>query len=81
MFYCHGCGSGGGLARLIRWWEEPQRPIAANLSHDRLLDRTYSFYRRQLTDSQAARAYLAGRGMRHHPPRRRNDLARTQMTA
>lgn len=63
LFYCHGCGRGGGLARLMRWWEGPQRPVALPDCHDRLLNRTYSFYRRQLTDSQAARAYLAARGI------------------
>ena len=63
VFYCHGCGRGGGLARLIRWWEGPKHPVAAPLSHDRLLDRTYRFYRRQLTDSQKAQAYLAARGI------------------
>lgn len=63
VFYCHGCGRGGGLARLLRWWEGPKRPAVAPLSRDRLLDRTYNFYRRQLADSQAAGAYLAARGI------------------
>ena len=28
LFYCHGCGRGGGLARLMRWWEGPEATAA-----------------------------------------------------
>ena len=62
VFYCHGCGRGGGLARLIRWLEgEPA--ATPGLPPDDLLERTYSFYQRQLTFSEEARTYLAGRGI------------------
>jgi len=62
VFYCHGCGRGGGLARLIRWLEgEPA--ATPDLPPDDLLERTYCFYQRQLTSSEEGRTYLAGRGI------------------
>ena len=65
VFYCHGCGRGGGLARLIRWLE-PAAPACATPATEQLLDRTYDFYRGQLARSETAQAYLAGRGI-HDP--------------
>jgi len=63
VFYCHGCGRGGGLARLIRWMEGvPARgdrvPVA-----EQLLEQTYAFYQQHLAGSGDARAYLAARGI------------------
>jgi DNA primase len=63
VFYCHGCGRGGGLMRLIRWLE-PAAPASRALATEQLLDRTYDFYRGQLARSETAQAYLAGRGIR-----------------
>lgn len=59
VFYCHGCGRGGGLERLIRWLEGPPTPPAPEL----LLERVYGFYRQQLARHETARAYLAARGI------------------
>lgn len=64
VFYCHGCGRGGGLARLIRWLENWPEPAAAVPAPEQLLERTYAFYQRQLAGSEMARAYLAARGIR-----------------
>jgi DNA primase len=60
VFYCHGCGRGGGLARLRRWLEGPpaEDPVA-----EHLLEQTYRFYHWQLAHSQEARAYVAARGI------------------
>jgi len=61
VFYCHGCGRGGGLARLRRWLEGPRaepRPVAENL-----MEQTYRFYQWHLPHSQEARTYLAARGI------------------
>jgi DNA primase len=63
VFYCHGCGRGGGLARLIRWLK-PAPESTPDLPADKqLLERTYGFYQRQLARSDDARAYLAMRGI------------------
>jgi DNA primase len=64
VFYCHGCGRGGGLARLIRWLEGPPEPTPGWPAAELLLEHTYRFYQGQLGPSQEARAYLAGRGIR-----------------
>jgi DNA primase len=63
VFYCHGCGRGGGLARLIRWLGASTVPVAGP-SSERLMEETYDFYRRQLVRSDNGLAYLAGRGIR-----------------
>jgi len=63
VFYCHGCGRGGGLARLIGWLEGSPEPSAGLAAAEQLLERTYGFYQRQLARSNDARAYLAGRGI------------------
>jgi DNA primase len=62
VFYCHGCGRGGGLGRLIRWMEPAAlRPVSQDL-----LEHTYRYYRRQLAHSPEARSYLEARGI-HDP--------------
>ena len=58
VFYCHGCGRGGGLLRLRRWLEAAPAGAA-----DGLLEQTYRFYQQQLIHSDAARGYLARRGI------------------
>jgi DNA primase len=66
LFYCHGCGRGGGLARLIGWLEAtPHSPLELPAA-EQLLERSYGFYQWQLRRSEAGRAYLASRGI-HDP--------------
>jgi DNA primase len=62
VFYCHGCGRGGGLARLIHLLERLPKPVALPAG-ELSLETTYRFYQRQLAGSDEARAYLAGRGI------------------
>lgn len=62
VFYCHGCGRGGGMARLIRLLGD-SAPPAANPPSERLLGDTYNFYRWHLTRCENALAYLAKRGI------------------
>ena len=59
VFYCHGCGRGGGLARLIRLLGNLPAPAP-----EQLLNHTYRFYQRQLERFAEASAYLAKRGIR-----------------
>ena len=64
VFYCHGCGRGGGLASLRRWLEEPaSQPNPDCPAEAELLEQTYYFYQRQLLQSGEARAYLQNRGI------------------
>lgn len=63
VFYCHGCGRGGGLARLIRWLEQPPTPAEPRPLAEQLMEQTYGFYQRHLAPSEKARAYLAARGI------------------
>ena len=70
MFYCHGCGRGGGLAQLVRLLDlcGELHALAATVYSppDKLLDQTYHFYERQMAHFQEAWAYLAERGI-HDP--------------
>jgi DNA primase len=63
VFYCHGCGRGGGLARLIRWLEGPPEPAALTAGPGQMLEQTYRFYQGQLARCENAQAYLAVRGI------------------
>src|SRR5439155_10396474 len=63
VFYCHGCGRGGGLARLIRLLGEGPLPTNGWAPREQLLEETYSFYQRQLTRYGEAQAYLDQRGI------------------
>ena len=63
VFYCHGCGRGGGLARLIRWLADSTPPVT-NRCPEHLIEDASDFYRRQLVRCDHALAYLAGRGIR-----------------
>jgi DNA primase len=58
VFYCHGCGRGGGLARLIHLLGDLPEPAP-----EHLLEHTYRFYQRQLKQCGDAPAYLAKRGI------------------
>jgi DNA primase len=66
VFYCHGCGRGGGLTRLIRWLEAAPEPTHRHASPLQLLEHAYDFYQGQLLRSATARAYLCARGI-HDP--------------
>jgi DNA primase len=63
VFYCHGCGRGGGLAQLVSWLGAIPEPVAVAMDPSLLLEQTYRFYQRQLVRFEKARAYLAGRGI------------------
>jgi DNA primase len=67
VFYCHGCGRGGGLAQLVRLLELcGELPTPAATVHpppEKLLEHTYRFYQWQLAHAPEARAYLAERGI------------------
>jgi len=63
LFYCHGCGRGGGLARLIRWLEGAPAPPDQPAVAGQLLEQTYRFYQHQLVRHERAREYLAARGI------------------
>ena len=64
VFYCHGCGRGGGLAQLARYLN--QAPAAARTvmpTDEELLEHVYDFYQRQMRVSSSAWAYLGARGI------------------
>lgn len=67
VFYCHGCGRGGGIARLIRFLGDSPGTLAgpplAGPAPERLPEDTYCFFQRQLERSPDAQAYLAQRGI------------------
>jgi hypothetical protein len=54
VFYCHGCGRGGGLARLIRLLDALPEPAAGPPAPEQLLERTYHFYQQQLPRFESA---------------------------
>ena len=58
VFYCHGCGRGGGLSRLIHLPGDLAEPAP-----EHLLEHTYRFHQRQLERFEEAPAYLAKRGI------------------
>jgi DNA primase len=62
VFYCHGCGRGGGLARL-RYLLGDLPGAAAEPAPEQLLEHTYHFCRRQRERFPEASAYLAKRGI------------------
>src|SRR6059058_692805 len=61
VFYCHGCGRGGGLASLVRLLDDLAEPVAD--TPVQLMEDTYGFYERQLAHCDNALAYLAKRGI------------------
>jgi hypothetical protein len=61
VFFCHGCGRGGGLSRLIHLLDHS--PNASAPAPERLLADTYGFYERRLPRFEDAQAYPARRGI------------------
>jgi DNA primase len=64
VFYCHGCGRCGRLARLRQFFADaPTRSVEPCTNPTELMQATYRFYRQQLPHSAEAGAYLARRGV------------------
>jgi DNA primase len=68
LFYCHGCGRGGDVIRLVELLDgvsftealtrlQPSLPVAE------MLEETFRFYQAQLAECEEARRYLALRGI------------------
>ncbi len=71
VFYCHGCGQGGDLIRLVQLLHRVSFPqalsrLAPRPSSIGLLEETFHFYQAQLAGFPEARQYLARRGI-HSP--------------
>jgi DNA primase len=66
VFYCHGCGRGGGLRQLKYWLRHEPEARTVDAPPQQLLERTYAFYQQHLTRSDSALQYLAVRGI-HEP--------------
>lgn len=65
VFYCHGCGRGGSLARLKQFFGDARRSaVEPRTSVTELMEATYRFYRQQLQHSAEAGTYLARRNIR-----------------
>jgi DNA primase len=75
VFYCHGCGQGGDLIRLVQLWRglsfqhsltslDPK--IAPEADSNVVLEQAAAFYRQQLDHSPEATCYLKQRGV-HDP--------------
>ena len=69
LFYCHGCGQGGDLIRLVELWH--RLSFSGALAHLRawsgsadLVAETAAFYRAQLPAFPEAAEYLESRGIR-----------------
>jgi len=58
VFYCHGCGCGGGLAQLIYLLDDYPDPANDYSTAQSSLEHTYAFYQHQLGRYPAARDYL-----------------------
>lgn len=63
VFYCHGCGRGGGLAQLRQWLGEPAEVEQPPRQTRHLLEDAYAFYEQQLGRSAEAKDYLRKRGI------------------
>lgn len=68
VFYCHGCGCGGDLIRLVQLREglsfgEVLQRLAPAAAGGDPLEETYRFYQAQLAYYPEARQYLAQRGL------------------
>lgn len=66
VFYCHGCGRGGGIAQLRHWLEGyPLRsaPPCDSVQAAEMREHAYGFFEQQLRRCPEARAYLRQRGI------------------
>jgi DNA primase len=63
VFYCHGCGRGGGIAQLRRWLEGQPFEVMPSTGTAELMEQTLQFFERQLGRCPDARAYLWQRGI------------------
>lgn len=63
LFYCHGCGRGGGLAQLLHFLHQLAESKDVSPPTDELLDQVYHFYQLQMVRHEEAWEYLAGRGI------------------
>jgi DNA primase len=71
VFYCHGCGRGGDLVRLIELLDRVSFPEALarlplDVSPRQVLAEAFGFYQTQLARSSEAGRYLSSRGI--HAP-------------
>jgi DNA primase len=71
VFYCHGCGRGGDLIRLVELlhglsFRQALAHLAGSPPVEELLEETFRFYQAQLVNCPEARQYLAERGI-HSP--------------
>lgn len=69
VFYCHGCGRGGDVIRLVELLEgvsfaEALARLRPAVAGSGLLEETYRFYQARLRDSEQAQSYLESRGIR-----------------
>jgi DNA primase len=63
VFYCHGCGRGGGMAQLRHWLEGVPLDKEAPGDNTELLEHAYAFFEQQLQRCREARDYLRQRGI------------------
>ena len=63
VFYCHGCGRGGGLSRLAYLLGSPPPSATVEVDRAELLEQTCRFHENQLLRFEQARNYLANRGI------------------
>lgn len=61
VFYCHGCGRGGGLTRFLRLYGDLRQPDPAP---ETIREHAAGFYQQQLSRFPEASAYLTLRGIR-----------------
>ena len=68
LFYCHGCGKGGDVIRLVELWHhlsfhEALHHLRAACGHGDVIADTALFYAQQLPRCSAAMEYLKSRGI------------------
>src|SRR5579872_2743301 len=72
LFYCHGCGRGGDVIRLVELWRqmsftEALVHLRALSGYEDVVGDTAKFYTAQLSRFPQAMEYLAHRGIRDAP--------------
>ncbi|HEY6345620.1 MAG TPA: toprim domain-containing protein [Bryobacteraceae bacterium] len=63
VFYCHGCGRGGGIRQIRRWLEGGAWPTVQPEDTAGMFEQTYGFFERRLRGCPEARDYLRQRGI------------------